>query len=206
VGALAVPLSGVADASIVVTSTADSGAGTLREALATASPGETISIPTPGDYLATSAELAVTKDVTIQGVGPAVRIVGDGNNRVFNVTAANVTLSGLTVTGGGLIGAGVTGGGIANATGTLVLSGVTVRGNSVSNPTGGIPQGGGVSNATGTLQVVDSMISGNSASIGAGGGGLPDGGGVANAGGSLSIIRSTVSDNTASTTTQPTTA
>jgi hypothetical protein len=198
VGALAVPLSGVADASIVVTSTADSGAGTLREALATASPGETISIPTPGDYLATSAELAVTKDVTIQGAGPAVRIVGDGNNRVFNVTAANVTLSGLTVTGGGLIGASVTGGGIANATGTLVLSGVTVKGNSVSNPAGGIPQGGGVSNATGTLQIVDSTISGNSASIGAGGGGLPDGGGVANAGGSLSIIRSTVSDNTAS--------
>ena len=197
-GALAVPLSDVAHASTIVTSTADSGAGTLREALATASPGETISIPTPGDYLVTSAELAVTKDVTIQGAGPAVRIVSDGNNRVFNVTAANVTLSGLTVTGGGLVGGTVAGGGIANATGTLVLSGVTVKGNSVSNPSGGIPQGGGVSNGTGTLQIVDSTISGNSASIGSGGGGLPEGGGVANAGGSLSIIRSTVSDNTAS--------
>jgi hypothetical protein len=197
-GALAAPLAGVANASIVVTSTADSGAGTLREALVTASPGETISIPTPGDYLATSAELAVTKDVTIQGAGPAVRIVGDGNNRVFNVTAANATLAGLTVTGGGLAGALAAGGGIANATGTLVLSGVAVTGNSVSNPSGGIPQGGGVFNATGRLQIVDSTISGNGASIGAGGGGIPEGGGVHSSGGSVSISGSTVSDNTAS--------
>ncbi|HEX5225977.1 MAG TPA: choice-of-anchor Q domain-containing protein [Solirubrobacteraceae bacterium] len=182
----------------MVVSTADSGAGSLRAALAAASPGETISIPTPGDYLATSAELAVTKDVTIEGSGPAVRIVADGNNRVFNVTAASVTLSDLTVTGGGLAGSTAAGGGIANGTGTLVLDRVTVKGNSVTNTTGGIPRGGGVFNAAGTLQIVDSTISGNSAAIGSGGGGLPEGGGVANAGTAVSIVRSTISGNTAS--------
>jgi hypothetical protein len=198
--ALAIPLAGIADASVlVVTSTADAGAGTLRDTLAAANPGDTISIPTPGDYLVTSAELAVSKDVSIEGSGAAVRIVGDGNNRVFNVTAGNATLSGLTVTGGGLSGALATGGGIANAAGTLVLRNVTVKGNSVGNsPSGGIPQGGGVYNNTGTLQIIDSTIDGNTASVAPGGGGIPEGGGVSNAEGSVTIIRTTISGNTAS--------
>lgn len=198
--ALTIPLASVADASVlVVTSTADAGAGTLRDALAAANPGDTISIATPGDYLVTSAELTVSKDVSIEGSGPAVRIVGDGNNRVFNVTAANVTLSGMTVTGGGVSEALAEGGGIANATGTLVLRNVTVKGNSARNsPSGGIPQGGGVYNNSGTLQIIDSTISGNTVSIAPGGGGIPEGGGISNAAGSVSIIRSTISGNTAS--------
>ncbi len=197
--ALAIPLAGAADASvIVVTNTADSGAGSLRAALAAAKPGETISIPTPGDYLVTSAELVVSKDVSIEGSGPAVRIVGDGNNRVFDVTANNATLSGLTVTGGGLSGASAAGGGIANGAGTLVLRDVTVTGNTVSNTSGGIIEGGGVSNKTGTLEVIDSTISGNTAAITPGGGGIPGGGGVASSEGSVSISGSTISGNTAS--------
>jgi hypothetical protein len=199
VSALAIPLAGAADASVIaVTSTADSGAGSLRAALAAAKPGDTISIPTPGDYLVTSAELVVSNDVSIEGSGAAVRIVGDGNNRVFNVTANNATLSGLTVTGGGLSGASAAGGGIANAAGTLVLRNVTVTGNTVSNTSGGIPEGGGVSNKTGTLEIVDSTISGNTAAITPGGGGIPEGGGVATSEGSVSISRSTISGNTAS--------
>jgi hypothetical protein len=64
-------LAGVADASVkVVSSTADSGAGSLREALIGSSSGDTIRIPTPGDYQVTSAELAVTTNVSIEGSGP----------------------------------------------------------------------------------------------------------------------------------------
>lgn len=198
-GALAVPLAGAADASvIVVTSTTDSGAGSLRPALAAAKPGDTISIPTPGDYLVSSAELSVPTDVSIEGAGPAVRILGDGDNRVFNVTANNATLSGLTVAGGGLSGTSAAGGGILNGAGTLVLRNVTVTGNTVSSTSGGIPEGGGVSNKTGTLEIVDSTISGNTAAVTPGGGGIPEGGGVANTEGSVSIIGSTISGNTAS--------
>jgi hypothetical protein len=197
--ALAIPLAGAAHASVItVTNTADSGAGSLRAALAAAKPGDTISIPTPGDYLVTSAELVVTKDVSIEGSGPAVRIVGDGNNRVFDVTANNASLSGLTVTGGGLSGASAAGGGIANGAGTLVLRDVTVTGNTVSNTSGGILEGGGVSNKTGTLEIIDSTISGNTAAITPGGGGIPGGGGVASSEGSVSISGSTISGNTAS--------
>ncbi len=192
-------LSGVADASaIVVTSTADSGAGSLREALIGSNPGDTIRIPTPGDYQVTSAELAVTKNVSIEGSGRTVRIVGDGDNRVFNVTAGNVTLSDLTVTGGGLSGPVVHGGGIINAAGTLLLRDVTVTGNSVSNSSGGIPAGGGVFNEAGTLQIVDSTISANTAAVTPKGGGVPEGGGVANEMGSVTITRSSITGNTAS--------
>jgi hypothetical protein len=190
---------GVARAEVVlVTTTADSGAGSVRSALLAANPGDTISIPAPGDYQVTSAELAVTKNVSIEGSGPAVRLVGDGNNRVLNVTAGNVTISNLTVTGGGLAGASVNGGGIINGTGTLLLRNVTVKGNAVSNPTGGVPAGGGIFNGTGTLQVVDSTISGNSAFIGSGGGGVPEGGGIANSSGSVTITRSAITGNRSS--------
>ncbi|MCW3056754.1 MAG: hypothetical protein JWO21_723 [Solirubrobacterales bacterium] len=191
---------GVAQANvIVVTSTTDSGAGSVRSALVLANPGDTITIPTPGDYQVTSAELAVTKNVSIEGSGPAVRLVGDGNNRVLNVTAGSVTISRLTVTGGGLSGASVNGGGIANAAGTLELRNVTVTGNAVGNtPSGGIPRGGGIFNGTGTLVIVDSTISGNTNSIGPSGGGIPEGGGISNAGGSVTITHSAITGNTAS--------
>ncbi len=192
-------LAGVASASVkVVSSTADSGAGSLREALLGSSSGDTIRIPTPGDYNVTSAELAVTTNVTIEGSGSTVRIVGDGDNRVFNVTAGNVTLSDLTVAGGGLSGPVVNGGGIINAAGTLLLRDVTVTGNSVSNTSGGIPAGGGVFNQSGTLQIVDSRISANTAAVTPKGGGIPEGGGVANETGSVTITRSSITGNTAS--------
>jgi hypothetical protein len=190
---------GVADASVkVVSSTADSGAGSLREALAGSSAGDTIRIPDPGNYKVTSAELAVTTNVTIEGSGSLVRIVGDGDNRAFNVTAGNVTLSDLTVTGGGLSGSLADGGGIFNAAGTLLLRDVTVTGNSVSNTSGGVPAGGGVFNQSGTLQIVDSRISANTAAVTPKGGGVPEGGGVANETGSVTITRSSITGNTAS--------
>ena len=171
-GALAIPLAGAADASVIAVTNTETQVRARRAALAAAKPGESISIPTPGDYLVTSAELVVSKDVSIEGSGSAVRIVGDGNNRVFDVTANNATLSGLTVTGGGMSGASAAGGGIANGAGTLVLRDVTVTGNTVSNTSGGIIEGGGVSNKTGTLEVIDSTISGNTAAITPGGGGF----------------------------------
>jgi hypothetical protein len=198
-GALALPLAGAADASVVtVTNMADAGAGSLRAALLAANPGDTISIPTPGDYLVTSAELVVSKDVSIEGSGPAVRIVGDGNNRVFNVTANNATLSGLTVTGGGLLGGTAAGGGILNGAGTLQLRNVSVTGNTVTSESGGVPEGGGVSNKNGTLEVVDSTIGGNTVQVNPGGGGIPAGGGLASSEGTVRISRSTISGNTAS--------
>src|SRR4051812_12445750 len=67
-------------ATITVTSVADSGTGTLREALASASSGDTISfsLTTPARITLSSGELLVTKSLTISGPG-ASNLAVDGN-------------------------------------------------------------------------------------------------------------------------------
>src|SRR5713101_4527948 len=89
-----------------VTSTADSGAGTLRAALASAADGDTIDASSvTGTILLTSGELLVTNSVTIVGPGPA-NLAVNGNfpnttNRVFHIGSATaVTIASLTITNG----------------------------------------------------------------------------------------------------------
>ena len=60
-------------ATITVTSTADSGPGSLRDAIAAASDGDTIQFAAAlnGQSITlTSAELAIDKNITINGPGP----------------------------------------------------------------------------------------------------------------------------------------
>jgi hypothetical protein len=54
---------------LTVTSTADSGAGTLRQALTDANPGDTIefNLSYPAAIVLTSGELIITKDLIING-------------------------------------------------------------------------------------------------------------------------------------------
>ena len=169
---------------ITVTSTADSGAGTLRQALAEACAGTTIDFDSSlsGATIYLSSTLWLSRDVTIDGSSLAsqVKLSGDGNNdgnsdvRVFlvevNVTA---TLDSLTITKGHHD----YGGGIFND-GTL-----TVRDSTLSNNTG--QQGGGIFNS-GTLTVRDSTLSGGNAMFG---------GGIFNDDGPVTVVNSTFSDN-----------
>ncbi|MBV9676860.1 MAG: hypothetical protein JO185_11035, partial [Acidobacteriaceae bacterium] len=155
-------------ATLTVTNTDDSGAGSLRDTIATASPGDTIqfSVPNPSAITLTSGKLLITKDLTINGPG-AARLALDGNraDRVFEISrGVTVTLSGLTIQNG-------TGGGIFNF-GTLTLTDSTVSGNS----------GGGIVNYGGTATLTNSTVSNNS------------GGGISNEG-TLTLTDSTVSGN-----------
>src|SRR5438876_8223193 len=71
-------------ATITVTSTADSGAGSLRAALASASDGDTIDFSVTGTITLTSGELLVGKSVTISGPGAAnLAVNGNAAGRVF---------------------------------------------------------------------------------------------------------------------------
>ena len=83
-----------------VTSTADSGPGTLRDCLASAV--DTIDATgLSGTILLTSGELQVTHNVTIDGPGAAnLAVNGNATFRVFDNFASNVTISGLTITNG----------------------------------------------------------------------------------------------------------
>ncbi|PYJ59736.1 MAG: hypothetical protein DME24_11985, partial [Verrucomicrobia bacterium] len=51
----------------VVTTTDDSGPGSLREAIATAAPGETVTFAVSGVIALSSGELVITTNLTIAG-------------------------------------------------------------------------------------------------------------------------------------------
>src|ERR1700730_11350049 len=74
---------------ITVTTTADSGAGSLRDALAAASDGDTIQIAASlnGQSITlNSAELAIDKNITINGPGPnQLAVSGDQQASLFRI-------------------------------------------------------------------------------------------------------------------------
>src|SRR6266550_4102785 len=150
-------------ATITVTSTADSGANTLRQALANANDGDTIdfSVTTPATITLTSGELLVNKSVTISAPGDdQLSVNGNAASTVFHISPGKtVTVSGLTITNGNT---DWRGGGINNESGTLTINNSTLSGNSAM-----FAIGGGIYNL-GTLTINNSTLSGNSADFGGG--------------------------------------
>lgn len=155
---------------VTVTNTANSGAGSLREALITAAAGDVIvfALPATPQVIQLDAELGIKRNLTLLGPGASRLTVRKsalaGKRRIFAVDV-NVTavISGMTIEGGDED----FGGCVQHAGASLTLSGVTVR--SCTATTGGA-RGGGVF-ATGTagpLRIVSSLITGNTASIGGG--------------------------------------
>ena len=93
----------------VVNSLADDGDGTctdtkctLRDAIAFANPGATITFSVTGTIFLAQGELLIDKDLTIDGAGAAqLRVDGAGSSREFEIAAgATVSLSGLTMQDG----------------------------------------------------------------------------------------------------------
>ena len=140
-------------ATIIVTSTADNGAGTLRQALATPADGDIIDATgVSGTILLTSGELVVSKSVTVLGPGYAnLSVDGNAADRVFIFQSNLGSISGLSIVRGG-------GGGIWNDA-TLTVSNCITSGNSVLNVYGDNFAGGrGVFNA-GSAEIINSTIS-----------------------------------------------
>jgi hypothetical protein len=177
-------------ATITVTSTADSGPNTLRQALADANDGDTIDFSVTGTITLTSGKLLVNKNVTISGPGAnSLAVDGNASDPVFYISSGKtVTIDGLTIMNGN---AGpVNGAGIDNDHAALTVSNCTISGNSATTGTGG-----GIFNDHGTLTVNNSTVSGNSAS---GGGGIYNNGETSGSA-TLTITNSTVSGNSATT-------
>jgi hypothetical protein len=155
-------------ATITVLNTADSGAGSLRQALADANDGDMInfSVTTPTTITLTSGELLVNKNVTVSGPGAdQLSVNGNAASRVFHINSGkSVTISGVTITNGSS--SYGYGGGIYNDHATLAVSSCTLNGNSASYGGGGIYNDGVSGSAT--LSITNSTLSGNSAGYGGG--------------------------------------
>src|SRR2546427_11006424 len=99
----------------VVTTSADDGPGSLRRAIRDACVGGTITFDmSPGHVTSpitlTSGQLAIGKNLTINGPGAnLLTISGNNASRVFlTASGATVTLDGLTIANGRAIGGGGT--------------------------------------------------------------------------------------------------
>jgi hypothetical protein len=181
---------------LVVANHNDSGAGSLREAIAKAAANDTIVVPA-GQITLTSGPLAFAKNLTINGAGSAATTIsGNDLSRVFTITGTpTVILAGLTITHGkDPAGAGISG------SGEVTLQDVIVSGNHAGGA-GVAGFGGGIEFAPGILTLIDSVVSENTAGGGAGGAGF--GGGIdydatsGKASFTLSLTRSRVSTNRA---------
>ena len=148
-------------ASMTVTSLADSGAGSLRDAITAAnssvSIADTINFSVSGTITLASRLPEIGDDVTIDGSGKSITISGNHAVQVMFVRAGTtLNLAALTIANGKCA-SPCSGGAILNV-GTLKVTSSTFSGNSAL-------LGGAIHNF-GSLEVAGSTFSGNSARFG----------------------------------------
>src|SRR5204862_5921757 len=135
-------------ATIHVTSMADSGPGTLRNAIATAPAGSTIQVPA-GTIKLTSTQLTIPKQLEIDGAGAtATTINGNDAHRVFGISALGVKIQRLAIVHGRFVNPGgvQSGVGVSVDTGSsLALGSVRVTDN-VIDVSGDATHAGGIVN------------------------------------------------------------
>jgi hypothetical protein len=187
----------------LVTTNADSGAGSLRQAILDACAGSTIGFDMSqvvSPITLTTAELLIDKNLTITGPGASTLTVKRSTEgltpqfRIFNINSGKTAqISGLTIANGRAPNgaSGENGGGISSS-GILTLTDSAVNSSQAGNGASGTGgNGGGIYN-DGTLTVANSTIGGNQSGIGNGGVGF--GGGIYNAS-TLTVRNSTISGN-----------
>ncbi len=179
-------------AEIVVTSTADSGPGSLRQALADVCRGGVVRFDPAlaGQTITVGGELTVERDLTIDGAdAPGLALSGGDAQRVLVVNAgAAATVRDLTIRDG----YGFQLGGAMIVNGQLTLERVLVEGSFTNGDLQFWQGGGGIYVGDGgSLRLRDSTVRGN-ATEGSDGGGIY---GFLNS--LIEIERSTVTGNTA---------
>ncbi len=163
---------------ITVTTAADGGPGSLRDAIANAAPGVTINfaLTSPATIFLTNT-LVIDADLTITGPGPNQLTImrsaatNTPSFRVFTINDGVVELDGLTVQNGRALNttgfADNLGGAILNW-GTLTVSNCVLAGNSAPTEFGGYGFGGAIF-TLGPLTILNSTISNNTATWAGGG-------------------------------------
>jgi len=199
----------LAAATLEVVNANDSGAGSLRQAVVDAEPGDTIifDLNPAATPVLLASEISIDKNITIQGnIQNRNTLSGNNSTRLFHVTSGVVVLENLILSEGSV--ADGSGGGILNQ-GQLTLRNCLVTANEVTGVTssgGGIANtgagaylsilkstfqnnsayyGGGVSNISGDILLQDTTFLENDSS-----GTLTSGGGLYNASGTVTVERS----------------
>jgi CSLREA domain-containing protein len=185
--ALGLAAAPAAAATIVVNTTTDQALGScssscsVRDAVATANPGDTVQIPA-GHYVLTLGNITITQSLTLAGSGARTTVI-DGNNTsggasggIFNMRAAISVefddmslINGIADQAGGAISAL----GLIVSNPPLVINPVvlTIRRCTIANNQVTSGQAGGVQIQLGTLVIEDSTFS-NNKTFPLGGGGL----------------------------------
>ncbi|GER78438.1 MAG: choice-of-anchor Q domain-containing protein [Anaerolineales bacterium] len=166
VGLLAAfPVRSVHADTIGVSNCDDSGAGSLRQAIADANSGDTInfSVDCPASAPITLASsLIISKAITVSGAGRDVVISGNNAVRILETLGADVALEYLTLKEASVSDGG-NGGAIYDSGNHLTISHVTFEGNVVSNA----GDGGAIYHyLNGSLAIQNSVFLGNSADLG----------------------------------------
>jgi parallel beta-helix repeat protein len=182
----AAPIEGGCTPNPIVTNTNNSGAGSLRDAVAIACAGNTITVNLPPNSTTTltTGSITIDKNLTITGSGAVnYGVSGNDASRVFGTSGTTtVSFNDFTIRDG----LGAEGGGLSTSSlGTVNLNRMTFADNGATSNGGAI-----VVNPNGTLNVSNSTFTGNSA---VGGGAILIGGGT----GAVLIRTSTFTANNA---------
>lgn len=175
---------------------------TLRDALNAAAAGAVVALP-PGNVntfavTLTQGQLAIGRDVTIQG-GGLLTVDGGGTGRVFQINGGAVAMDGVTIQNGLASDAGA---GIEELGGSLTLADCLVTNNLAFSATGSA-RGGGIY-AQSDLTLIGTTVSHNDvASSATTGGVIVFGGGIASYAGTLTITGSTIAANETHNPTNP---
>src|SRR5258706_5516961 len=142
------PAQKVLSATVIVTSTADNGSGTLRNAIAAASSGDTITFDptifsTPKTITLTSGKLVIDKNLNIKGPGANFLAIDGNSATVIFAINPDETDAGIYT--------------------QVVISGVTIQHGKGYTDAVGNSRGGGIFNY-GMLTVSNSIFIGNSTS------------------------------------------
>ena len=177
---------------MVVTNLQDDGVGSLRQIIADAKVGATVTFGAgmKGMLVLTKGDLNLARDVTILGPGADTLAISSGKSgSIVHILSGNsVTISGLTFKNSQSHGSFLTN------DGTLNLEACSISGNSISAPSGySSDQGGPGSGITnrGALTLIESRVVGNDGSDG------PLGSAPINNNGTITLIKSTVAGNKA---------
>jgi hypothetical protein len=196
--AACLPLATAAANPYPVTSTASTGAGSLRQAIEAANARmgpDSIPIDVTGTIGLENVLPTITDDVTIAGPGAQSLTIerAAGSFRILNFgPGVTATLAGVTVTGG----VGPAGAGINNGSGSLTLIQVVVTGNEAlaDGGTQAVARAGGILSA-GPLTLRESFVHGNGVTAGNGSSQTVATGGGVEAFAALTVERSTISGN-----------